>query len=58
MMIPQIDNDEGHSRLSDWLVWHHILHVNHWWGFTVRGWHVFWAWGRLNITRNYPHTEN
>jgi len=43
---------------KEWLIWHHILHVNHWWCIRVRGVYIFWAWGKLNVTRDFPHTEN
>lgn len=43
--------------MKEWLVRHQVLHVNHWWGISLFGWHLYWN-RRPVLTRNYPHTEH
>lgn len=51
-------DNEDTPHWKAWLVRRHLLHVNHWWGVTIKSWHVFWRAGKLEITRDFPHTEN
>jgi len=50
-------DEDGCNVIRQWLIWHHILHVNVYWGVRLFGRYLFWDSRGINFTKTYPHTE-